>query len=130
MVQLDILTGKKAGTSWVARRFPVRLGRAMGADLQVEEPGVWEQHLELQFVPGEGIVLAPQAEALVTVNGKPAQRQVLRNGDTLDLGGLKLRFWLVRTRQGSMRFREVATWLAIAAISLGQIGLVYWLLNW
>ena len=53
MVQLKILSGKKAGTAWVARRFPVRIGRSAGADLQLEESGVWDEHLQLDFKPAE-----------------------------------------------------------------------------
>ena len=83
MVQLKILSGKKAGTAWVARRFPVRIGRSAGADLQLEESGVWDEHLQLDFQHGEGIVLSAQPNALVTVNGQAVQQTVLRNGDAI-----------------------------------------------
>ncbi len=129
MVQLKVLSGKKAGTAWVARRFPVRIGRAPGADLQLEESGVWDEHLKLDFIPAEGIVLSAQPNALAAVNGQSVQRTVLRNGDSIDIGSLKLQFWLADTRQTDLRLREGFTWAAIAAISLGQVGLIYWLLH-
>ena len=129
MVQLNILSGQKAGTAWGARHFPVRIGRSAASDLQLEEPGVWEQHLELGWAPGEGFVAVSQAGALVLVDGQPVQRRVLRNGDVLALGGLRLQFWLARTRQNDLRVREALTWGAIGAISLVQVGLVYWLLQ-
>lgn len=129
MVQLKVLSGKKAGTAWVARHFPVRVGRSAAADLQVDESGVWDQHLQLDFNPAAGIVLSAQPNALATVNGQPVQRAVLRNGDAIDIGSLKMQFWLSETRQTGLRFREGLTWIAIAAISLGQIGLIYWLLR-
>jgi sulfur carrier protein ThiS len=129
MVQLKVLSGKKAGTAWVARHFPVRIGRSAGADLQVEESGVWDQHLQLDFNPGEGIVLNAQPNALVAVNGQAVQQTVLRNGDEIDIGSLRLQFWLSETRQADLRLREAFTWAAIAAISLGQVGLIYWLLR-
>ncbi len=129
MVQLNILSGKKAGTVWVARRFPVRLGRLAGADLQLEENGVWDQHLQIDFNPGVGFVLTAQPDALVAVNGEPTRQSPLRNGDAIDLGSVKLQFWLAETRQASLAFREWVTWLGIAFVSLGQIGLVYWLLR-
>lgn len=129
MVQLKILSGTKAGTTWVARRFPVRIGRSPSADLQLEEQGVWDQHLQLDFQPGTGFILNAQPNALAAVNGQPVQQTLLRNGDTLELGSLKMQFWLSETRQSGLRLRESLTWIAIAAISLGQIALIYWLLR-
>jgi hypothetical protein len=129
MIQLKVLSGKKAGTAWVARRFPVRIGRSASAELQVEDSGVWDQHLELHFNPAEGIVLSAQPNALAAVNGEAVQQTVLRNGDAIDIGSLRLQFWLSETRQADLRLREGFTWAAIAAISLGQVGLIYWLLR-
>ncbi|MGD0260304.1 MAG: FHA domain-containing protein [Verrucomicrobiota bacterium] len=129
MVQLKVLSGKKAGTAWVARRFPVRIGRSSAADLQLEESGVWDQHLQLDFDPAEGFILSTQPNALAKVNGQPVHQTVLRNGDAIDLGSLKMQFWLSETRQTSLRLREGLTWAGIAAVSLGQIGLIYWLLR-
>jgi len=129
MVQFRILSGRKAGTSWVARRFPVRIGRSADADLQLEDDGVWNQHLQLNFSPSDGITLSTQPNALATVNDEPTQQTLLRNGDVISIGSLKLRFWLSETRQAELRLREGLTWIGIAAISLGQVGLIYWLLH-
>ena len=129
MVQLNILSGKKAGTSWAARRFPVQIGRSAASNLQLEEPGVWDQHLELDFVPGEGFVVTALGNALIAIAGQPVQRRALRNGDILQIGAVRVQFWLARTRQYGLRFRELLTWAAIAAISLAQVSLVYWLLR-
>jgi pSer/pThr/pTyr-binding forkhead associated (FHA) protein len=129
MVQLKVLSGKKAGTSWVARRFPVRIGRAAEADLQLEDSGVWDKHLQLEFHPAKGIVLRTEPNALATVNGQPVQQAVLGNGDAIDIGSLRLRFELSETRQSGLRFREALTWACIAAICVGQVGLIYWLLH-
>ncbi len=129
MIQLKVLSGKKAGTVWVARRFPVRIGRSAASDLQSEEDGVWDDHLQLTFKPAEGIVLSAQPNALASVNGQPVSQTVLRNGDEIAIGSLKLQFWLSETRQAGLRFREGLTWAGIAAISLGQVWLIYWLLH-
>ena len=129
MVLLKVLTGRKAGTAWVARHFPVRIGRSAAADLQLEEGGVWDQHLQLDFNSAAGIVLSAQPSALAAVHGQPVDRTVLRNGDTIDIGSLKLQFWLTEARQTGLRFREGLTWVAIAAISIGQVGLIYWMLR-
>jgi pSer/pThr/pTyr-binding forkhead associated (FHA) protein len=129
MVQLKVLSGKKAGTVWVARHFPVRIGRSSGADLQIEEPGVWDQHLQLDFNPAQGIVLSAQLNALASINGQAVRQAVLHNGDAIDIGSLRLQFWLSETHQSDLRLREAFTWVAITVISLGQVGLIYWLLR-
>src|SRR5205085_11936917 len=122
-------SGTKAGVTWVARRFPVRIGRGAKADLRAEEDGVWDEHLRLDLQPGTGFKLSAQPNALVTVNGQAIEQTVLRNGDTIEIGSFKMQFWLSETRQAGLRLRESLTWAAIAAISLGQVGLVYWLLR-
>jgi hypothetical protein len=53
----------------------------------------------------------------------------LRNGDLIEIGSVKLQFFLSETRQKGLRFRETLKWAAIAIISLGQIALIYWLLQ-
>ena len=129
MVQLRILSGKKAGTAHVARRFPVRIGRASAADLRLEEDGVWEQHLQLDLNPADGFHLRAQPGALATLNGSPLPTTPLRNGDTIEIGALKIQFWLSETRQRGLRLREWLTWAAIAALALGQVAVIYLLLR-
>ena len=129
MVQLKILSGKRAGNTWVARRFPVRIGRSAAADLQLEEVGVWDEHLLLDLNRDKGIVLSAEPNAPASVNGQPVSQTVLRNSDTIEVGSLRMQFWLSETCQAGLRFREGLTWAAIAAISIGQVGLIYWLLH-
>ena len=129
MVQLQILSGKQAGTDSVARRFPFRVGRAGSADLCLEEDGIWDQHLELNLITPEGFVLSAQPNALATVNGQRVEQTLLRNGDLIEIGSLKMRFWLSATRQIGLRFREWLTWGALVLLSIGQVCLVYWLLR-
>jgi hypothetical protein len=129
MVQFRILSGKKAGVLWIARRFPVRVGRAPGLDLQLEEEGVWDEHFRIELKGSKGFVLATTGEALTSVNGEPAREALLRNGDMVEAGAVKLQFWLAEARAGGLRTREVATWAGIVAVFLAQIGLLYWLLS-
>jgi pSer/pThr/pTyr-binding forkhead associated (FHA) protein len=130
MIQLQILTGKQAGARWVARRFPLRVGRETTNDLRLEEDGVWDRHCELNFDPAQGIVLAVQPDALLTVNQEPVSSpHRLRNGDSIELGSVRLRFWLADPVLRSSRLREGFVWTLIAVMCLGQVALVYWLLN-
>lgn len=125
MILLRILTGKLAGTEHSARHFPLRIGRAASSGLRLEEDGVWDQHAEIAFNPAVGLVLCAQSDALISVNGQSCREAVLRNGDEISLGALKLRFWLSPTRQAAFRFREWLTWLTLAAITAGQLFLIY-----
>jgi pSer/pThr/pTyr-binding forkhead associated (FHA) protein len=127
MVQLKVLSGNMAGAEWLARRFPARIGRSAASDFRLEGDGVWEQHLELGLNPTEGFVVAAHPDALATVNGQPFQQTALRSGDVLEIGSVKLRFWLGETSQRGLRFREWLTWAAFAAIAAGQVWLIYWL---
>jgi len=128
MVQLEILSGKTARAPWVPSRFPARIGRSSSADLQLAETGVWDQHLQLNFDPAQGFVLVVQPDALATVNGESIRDTVLRNGDSIEIGSVKLRFWLGETRQAGLRHRETLTWTGLAAVTAGQLALIYWLL--
>jgi pSer/pThr/pTyr-binding forkhead associated (FHA) protein len=129
MIQFRILSGKKAGSDYVARRFPVRIGRSPESELRLEEDGVWDRHAQLDMERTQGFVLSTSPDALATVNGQPARQTVLRNGDEVALGAAKMQFWLSEPRQHGLRFREGLTWLAIAAVSLGQVALIYWLVR-
>jgi hypothetical protein len=66
---------------------------------------------------------------LATVNGQPTQQSVLRNGDLIEIGSLKIQFWLGEAAQRGLKIREGLVWSIIAAVTLGQIALVYWLIR-
>src|SRR3954447_455541 len=109
MVQFAILSGKKAGTSWVARRFPFTIGRTSGSGLQLEEEGVWDNHLRLELHAAEGFILSAEPNALASVNGQQIQTAVLHNGDRIHFGSIRMQFFLCATRQGDLRLREWLT---------------------
>lgn len=117
-----------AGTDITARHFPFRIGRAASAHLQLEEQGVWDQHLELTLDRTSGFSVATAPDALVTINGQPVRECVLRNGDTIEIGALKIRFWLSSVRQYGLFIRETLVWISFVALMAAQIALIYWLL--
>lgn len=125
MVQLKLLSGKMAGAVLVARHFPWRIGRAAAADCRLEESGIWDQHLVLDLVPVDGFKLQLQPDALGTINGKPFKEMTVRNGDVIEIGSVRMQFWLAETPQMSLRGREFLTWLAIAFVTVGQAILIY-----
>ena len=127
MVQLEVLSGKQAGRLWAARRFPIRVGRAPGNDLCLEDAGVFDPHLELTLPDRQAVQLSVAGEALATVNGQPVRQCPLRNGDTLELGAARLRFWLGPTRQSRLTASEGAVWLAWGAVVALQVLVIRWL---
>jgi len=127
MVQLEVLTGAQAGLTRPVRQFPALIGRARSAALCLEDAGVWEQHLTIERDGGEGFSVALQPDALATLNGQPFSRQRLRNGDVLELGAVRLRFWIAASAQRGLRWRETALWLGLLAFLVLQAALL-WLL--
>jgi predicted component of type VI protein secretion system len=128
MVQLQILSGKKAGAQFTASRLPLQIGRAAGADLSLEEPGVWPRHFQIAR-QGRDLVCQAEAEALLSVNGIQVDQAVLRSGDVISIGALKIQFALSPVRQSSQRWRESLTWAALALLCLGQVVLIYRLMR-
>jgi pSer/pThr/pTyr-binding forkhead associated (FHA) protein len=129
MIQLSILSGKQAGTQTVARRFPFSIGRAAENELKLEDDGVWDRHLTLEFQPQSGFNLTTAANAIATVNGESVQNRILRNGDTIAAGSVKIQFWLAAARHGSLIARESFVWVLLASVTAGQMALIYWLLK-
>jgi hypothetical protein len=74
-------------------------------------------------------VLSARPNALAAINGQPVQEAVLRNGDTMEIGALKIRFWIGPTRQAGMRIREWLTWAALVLITAGQLAIIYRLMQ-
>jgi len=129
MIQFNILSGKKAGAELAARHFPFRVGRAPGNELQLDDDGVWDQHLTLEFDRSKGFTLVTAPNALAAVNGEPVQTVFLRSGDIITVGSAKFQFWLAAARQRGLRLRESFVWALLVAVTAAQFALIYWLLR-
>ena len=128
MVQLQLLSGHQSGAVFRFSHFPIRAGREPGLDLPLDEPGVWQRHFLIDWRP-EGLVLEAEPQALLNIRDTPVQTAILRNGDIITLGALKIRFSLSPVRQTSLALREWLTWIALGALCLWQVSLVYWLIR-
>ena len=127
MVLLKVLSGSRAGSSHTARDFPLTVGRSAASQLRLEDPGVWENHLRLDLKFPDGFRLVLQPDARATVNGQSVTETLLRNGDLIEFGAVKLQFWLAKAEQIRLAWREGLTWLALAALTAAQVALIYWL---
>jgi len=129
MVQLRILSDSQADGFHAIRRFPVHVGRASDNDLCLAAPGIWDYHLVLELRPKEGFTFQTFDQALATINDQPQTSGRLRNGDILSFGSVKVQFWLSAPVQRSLRFREILVWILLLMVTLGQIGILYYLLG-
>jgi pSer/pThr/pTyr-binding forkhead associated (FHA) protein len=125
MVHLKVLSGKQAGSVHALQKFPCLFGRSSAADICLEENGVWDRHSELIHDQSGTFVLRCFSDAGLCVNGRPVIEASLRNGDLIELGAVRLQFWLAETRQRSLCAREWLTWTAFTLLCLGQIYLIY-----
>lgn len=113
----------------MTRRFPVRIGRAVVCELCLDDAGIWEQHLVLALSREKSLLLKAGPEAIVCVNGQPVTETLLRNGDTIDIGAVRIQFWLGSARQSRLLLDEALSWAAIVAAVLGQVAVLYLLLE-
>jgi len=125
MIQLHVLSGKKAGNHVVASHFPFRIGRGPQNDLPMDDDGVWDQHIVLEFRRKEGFRLTAAPEAIAAVNSKPAGEGFLRNGDIITLGSAKLQFWIAPARQHGLRLRENFVWALLILVAVSELVLIY-----
>ena len=129
MIQLQVLSGKQAGSDIVVRHFPFLIGRGADVDLRLDEAGVWDRHVQIDFRRKDGFSVSALGEALISINSDSLPTASLRNGDVVGIGSVQLRFWLARSEQKTLRVREALTWTALFALFFAQFGLIYWLLK-
>lgn len=108
--------------------LPLSIGRNPDCDLRLEGAGVWDQHAVLSLESAEGFRLKACPDAVTRVNGAVVDQTRLRNGDCIDLGGVRLHFGFSSTQQHLFRFRERLTFLAVGLLCLVQLLIVYILL--
>jgi predicted component of type VI protein secretion system len=128
MFQLRVLSGKMAGQVFQVRHFPFVAGRSENCDLILAERGVWQRHVEFRSEDGRCAIRSLE-KAGVAVNGETVAEAVLRNGDQIEIGSMKLRFGLASVAFRDPRGRELAIWSALIAVFLFQFWLIYRLLD-
>ncbi len=129
MVQLKILSGNMAGDFLIVRHFPFRIGRAQDSDFQMNDLGVWDNHLALEFRKNGGVFLRAESEAFVAVNEQPQTNVRLRNGDVISFGSANIQFWLAPVQRLRLLPREMAVWLILAGVIGFQLCFIYHLLR-
>jgi predicted component of type VI protein secretion system len=128
VIELRILSGKQAGATVVARRFPLLVGRAWDSGLRLEDEGVFDRHFRIVLKDGT-FIASTEPNAVTAINNQPIAEAPIRSGDTIQAGSVALGFSLSPVRQRSLRFRESVVWLMLAALCLAQVAVIYWLLG-
>jgi hypothetical protein len=108
-------------------RTPFVVGRSPSASLRLEGPGIWDQHLTLDVVKGEGLVATVWEGALARIGGVPFTRQALRNGDELSVGDVVLRLQLGAVTRRSLRIWGALVCLLGVGVVIAEV-FVGWLL--
>jgi pSer/pThr/pTyr-binding forkhead associated (FHA) protein len=125
MIDLHVLSGKKAGSRVVVSHFPFHIGRVSQNDLPLDDDGIWDRHLTLEFHDKDGFHAAATANAIATVNGVQVEKSRLHNGDVITIGSAKLQFWLAPAPQRGLSLRENFVWGLLILVTVGQFILIF-----
>ncbi|HVW81189.1 MAG TPA: DUF3662 and FHA domain-containing protein [Mycobacteriales bacterium] len=68
------------------------IGRASECDVRLEDPGVSRKHAEIRYSDGRVGIVDLGSTNGITVNGQPAERKELKDGDRIDIGHSTLIF--------------------------------------
>jgi hypothetical protein len=71
------------------------------------------------------LVLEVEPDALLDLNETTVKRAVLRNGDVMTVGAVRIRFSLSPVRASSQAVVEWLTWIGLGALCLGQVAIIY-----
>lgn len=112
MVELAILSGRRAATVVPIVRFPCVIGRA-GADVSLEDPGVAAVHATLTGGGIEGFRIEAAGEATMYSGGSSQRQMRLRNGEIFEIGSVRLQFCIRPARPRNLAWME---YLAVALL--------------
>ena len=127
MVEFSLLSGPDRGRVVTVGALPAVLGRAGTGVIPLVGPGVWDRHFELQETEEGRIVLRVLGEARVCVGASPVTERVLKNGDELEVGAVRMRFGLSRPSSRSLVGREVGFWCACGVVVVVEAMLMGWI---
>lgn len=124
-LSLTVAQPGQSGRTIDVPELPFTIGRAAHAALRIEAPGVWDEHLTLQWDPGEGLIAVTGQGALASRNGEPFERQAIRVGDRLTLVAVTLHVGLAPIERRSLRAWEIAAWALIGGVILAEMFLIW-----
>jgi hypothetical protein len=127
MIELRVLSGQRNGFSLISSKLPCSIGRSPDSDLRLEANGVFDEHAVFSLADDGDIQLSSRPPARTSVNGQTTANAVLRNGDIIDLGGVKVEFGFQAALQKEFGSREMFTWCFLLGITIAQALIIFWL---
>jgi hypothetical protein len=114
MLQFVINGGPGELRTVLCNQFPLLIGRAPDANLQLAAPGVWDQHARVthDLVSGQ-VVMQPLGEAYLLINGARSEAKALAPGDEVQIGAVKLTVSLSPVIQKRLSVAELPLWLIL-----------------
>lgn len=129
MAKLSVISGKKIGLNAVINDSPFVVGRSKEVDLQIDDDGIFDRHFQITHSAGDGYYLEVFEPALVSVNDVYIKKIRLKNGDFIQSGNVKFRFWLAEVKQKNFIFYEILFWSWLALLTGFQVFLIYYLIK-
>lgn len=123
MVELVIIRDGSIFAHHPLSAFPFSVGRG-GADLPLNEPGVWDRHFTINLSADGCFGLVAQAGAEVLIGGEFVTSSVLRNEGVIGCGNVRLCFRFTPTRARPQQYLEVLVWLVLAGVFVAEICLL------
>ena len=119
MVELAILSGRRASTVVCIDQFPCTLGRSTSG-VELDDAGVAPQHATLILDRESGFQIEALGEATIYSGGQSVRQLRLHNGELFELGGLRLQFRLRPARPRNLAWLENLSAAAVAACFMAE----------
>ena len=94
MAYLKCTSGPEAGRKVVISQTDFQLGRDKSVNFCISDPSVSRHHAVIRIVGGEYAIEDLKSNNGILVNSKRTQCEVLKDGDTIDIGNSHFRFFL------------------------------------
>lgn len=116
-----VLAGRNEGRDYILSKSLVVIGRDERADIPVfGDPTLAPQHAAIRAEQGRHVLLDGGAPPHSLVNGQPVTEQLLRDGDMVQLGTVRLLF---REKATALRVGRPATDAPLATSAQGAIAM-------
>lgn len=116
MLEFFVQSGPDEGKVLRVGSPPATLGRSSANSLALNGPGVWDRHAEIGVGPDRRFQIQMLGDANGTRGDVPCRSWSLRNGESFQLGGVRVRFSIASVPQRSLSVVEAMGWLGLGLL--------------
>ncbi|MBX7115434.1 MAG: FHA domain-containing protein [Myxococcaceae bacterium] len=136
--RLVVLNTDFAGREFACIRSQLTIGRTEDNDVAIDHRSLSQNHCKLvRDEQGDWRVIDLASTNGLLVNGETYQQSVLKAGDVLELGHVKLKFVRAgdrvslpsETDEAESQGTRAPMWVGLAALVLAAVAIGYWVLN-